>query len=66
MSKDNTILKHGLKEARCFNCLKNLDVGEDVEYELERFGKVYYRCPSCEYFSKIYTIGGGRIIIREA
>ena len=66
MSKTNKILKLGLKKAECFNCLKSLNVKEEIKDELEVFGKVYYRCPHCEYFSKIYTIGGGRVVIREA
>lgn len=66
MSKTNKILKLGLKEAECFNCLKNLNIKEEINDELEVFGKVYYRCTHCEYFSKIYTIGGSRTVIREA
>lgn len=63
---DNKILKLGLGEAECFNCSKNLNVGKASEDELRMFNKIYYRCPSCEYFSKIYIIGGSKIIIREA
>lgn len=66
MSAENKILKLGVVEACCFNCGNNLNIGESSEEELKLFNKIYFRCSSCEYFSKISILGNGKIVIRSA